>query len=176
MLKETRMAMTNEISQTREIEPLVVSRIFPASRELVFQAWSSAEHLRQWFCPAGYTVPVAQVEFRVGGTFQVCMRSPEGQDHWTKGKFVEIVPNSRLIIDMQAVGPQDRPLFRAYTVATFEKQRGGSTRLEVTQTYTLLEPMAASMIQGAPQGWGQTLDRLENEVARIRKSAPLIRS
>jgi hypothetical protein len=70
-----------------------------------------------------------------------------------------------------AVGPDDRPLFRAYTVANFEEQRGGSTLLEVTQTYTLLEPMAASMIQGAPQGWSQTLDRLEKEVAGIQASA-----
>jgi hypothetical protein len=40
--------------------------------------------------------------------------------------------------------------------------------MEVTQSYTLYDPAAARMVQGAPQGWAQTLDRLEREVARIR--------
>jgi len=156
--------------------PLVVSRIFPAPRDLVFRAWSSADHLKRWFCPAGFSVPEARVEFRVGGDFNICMRSPEGQDHWTRGKYTEIVPNSRLVIDMQAIGAQDRPLFRAYTIVTFEEVRGGSTRLEVTQAYTLYESLAALMIQGAPQGWSQTLDHLEQEVARIARSSEVSRS
>jgi uncharacterized protein YndB with AHSA1/START domain len=170
------MAIRNEIPQPAQLPPLVVSRIFPATRELVFQAWSSADHLKRWFCPAGYSVPDAQIEFRVGGSFQICMRSAEGREHWTKGKYAEIVPNSRLVIDMQAVGPQEQPLFRAYTVVIFEEQPGGSTRLEVTQTYTLFDALAAPMIQGAPQGWSQTLDRLGHEVARIQQSAPGSRS
>src|SRR5437588_387448 len=98
------MTIANEITPDAQPHPLVVSRTFPASRELVFQAWSSADHLKRWFCPAGYTVPQAQVEFRVGGAFNICMRSPEGQDHWTKGQYAEIVPNTRLVIDMTVVG------------------------------------------------------------------------
>lgn len=152
-------------------QPLVVSRLFPASRELVFRAWSSAEHLRRWFCPKGYSVPEAEVEFRVGGAFNICMRSPQGQNHWTRGRYTEIVPCSRLVIDMNAVGEEDRPLFRALTVVSFADEAGG-TRLEVMQSYTIFDPLAAQMIQGAPQGWDQTLDRLEHEVARIQKSSP----
>ena len=166
------MASRNEPSPGIEPQPLVVSRVFAASRELVFQAWSSAEHIRQWFCPEGYTIPAARVELRAGGPFHVCMRSPTGQDHWTKGTFVEVVPNTRLIIDMEVVGADDRVLFRAYTVVNFEEQRGGGTRLDVTQSYTVFDSMAAPMIQGAAPGWRQTLDRLDNELARMKQSAP----
>ncbi|MGO8972741.1 MAG: SRPBCC family protein [Steroidobacteraceae bacterium] len=151
--------------------PLVVSRVYPAARELVFRAWSSADHVKRWFCPSGYSVPEAAVDFFIGGAFDICMRSPEGHDHWTKGRFAEITPHSRLVIDMNVVGDQDKPLFRAHTVATFADVAGG-TRLEVTQTYTLIESSAAPMIAGAPRGWSQTLDRLEQEVARIQKAAP----
>jgi uncharacterized protein YndB with AHSA1/START domain len=160
------MTATNESQLAPQPQPLVVSRTFPAARDLVFRAWSSADHLKRWFCPSGYTVPEAHVEFRVGGAFDICMRSPQGQDHWTRGKYVEIVPCSRLVIDMNAVGEQGRPLFRAYTVVTLSDE-GGGTRLEVTQHYTVFEAFAAPMIQGAPQGWSQTLDRLEREIARI---------
>jgi uncharacterized protein YndB with AHSA1/START domain len=156
-------------------QPLVVSRLFPAPRERVFQAWSSAEHLRRWFCPAGYSVPEAVVEFRVGGAFDICMRSPEGVDHWTRGRYTEIVPHTRLVIDMHAVAEHDRPLFRAYTIVCLADEAGG-TRLEVTQSYTLLDPAALPMIQGASQGWSQTLDRLEHEVERMQKPSPASRS
>ena len=47
--------------------PLRVSRIFSAPRETVFKAWSSADHVKRWFCPNGYSVPEAAVEMRVGG-------------------------------------------------------------------------------------------------------------
>jgi uncharacterized protein YndB with AHSA1/START domain len=155
--------------------PLVVSRVFPAARELVFRAWSSAEHLQRWFCPAGYTVPAAKIEFRAGGAFDICMRSSDGKENWIKGRYAEILPHTRLVIDMNALGDQNKPLFRAYTVVTFADEHGG-TRLEVTQSYTLYEPLAASSIQGAPQGWSQTLDHLEQEVERIKKLVPPNRS
>jgi uncharacterized protein YndB with AHSA1/START domain len=165
------MADANKIPSA-QTPPLVISRVFPAPPELVFRAWSSAEHLRHWFCPAAYSVAAARVDFRVGGAFDICMRSPQGHDHWTRGRYTEIVPHSRLIIDMNAVAERDRALFRAYTVVRFTEERGG-TRLEVTQSYTLLDPAAAAMIQGAPIGWGQTLDRLAVEVARIQNAAGL---
>jgi uncharacterized protein YndB with AHSA1/START domain len=170
------MAMGNEMPNTEELRPLVVSRTLPASRDLVFRAWTSADHLKHWFCPAEYSVPEARAECSVGGDFQICMRSPQGEDHWIKGKYAEIVPNTRLVIDMQVVGAQDRPLFRAFTVVTFDEARGGGTRLEVTQTYTLFDPLCVHMLQGAPQGWHQTLDRLEREVARIGRLAEVKRS
>jgi len=166
----------NDIPTHAQPAPLVVARTFAAAPALVFQAWSSAEHLRNWFCPAAYSVPEANVEFKVDGVFQVCMRSPQGTDHWTKGKFVEVVPHSRLAIDMHAVDARDAILFRAYTVVTFAEQPGGRTRMEVTQHYTPHQPLAAQMIAGAEQGWSQTLDRLQQEVLRIKLQAPAARS
>jgi uncharacterized protein YndB with AHSA1/START domain len=169
------VTMKTETQASVQRRSLTISRTFAASRELVFQAWSSAEHLKRWFCPAGYSVPDAHVEFRVGGAFNICMRSKEGRDHWTKGHYAEIVPHSRLAIDMNAVDTEDRPLFRAYTIVTLSDE-GGATRLEVTQNYTVFDALAAPMIEGASQGWSQTLDRLEQEVTRIRQSAPVNRS
>jgi uncharacterized protein YndB with AHSA1/START domain len=154
--------------------PLVISRTFPAARKSVFEAWSSAEHLQRWFCPAGFTVPEAQIEFRVGGAFNICMRSPDGQDHWTKGHYVEIVPNMRLVIDMSPAEGDGEALFHAHTVVNFT-DRGDGTQLDITQTYTILDPSAEPMIGGAAQGWSQTLDRLEQEVARTHASSATAR-
>ncbi len=160
--------MTVHENAALEFPPLVISRTLPATRDVVFGAWSSADQVKRWFCPAGYSVPQAKVDLRVGGAFDVCMRSPEGLDHWTRGAFVEVVPNVRLVIDMQVDAGGNVPLFGAHLVVTFAEQDGGVTRMEVAQRFTLYEPQAARMIEGAPQGWAQTLERLEREVARDR--------
>jgi uncharacterized protein YndB with AHSA1/START domain len=147
--------------------PLVVTRLFSASPKLVFSAWSSAEHVRQWFCPAGYTIPEAEVDFRVGGAFNICMRSGEGLQHWTRGKFLEIQPHSRLVIEMLPGGDDRTPLFLAHTTVSFAEEAHG-TRLHIEQRYTLYAAEAESMVKGAPQGWGQTLDRLGQLLEKLK--------
>jgi uncharacterized protein YndB with AHSA1/START domain len=148
--------------------PLRLSRVFHAPRQTVFKAWSSADHVKRWFCPATYTVPDATVQMNVGGTFDVCMRSPAGTEHWTRGRFVEVVPHTRLVIDMHATDDAGAKLFRAYTEVTFSDALGG-TRMDVVQTYTFNDPsIAAPMVAGAPEGWRTTLDKLEQEVVRMQ--------
>ncbi len=152
-----------------EPAPVRVSRLFSAPRETVFKAWSSADHIKRWFCPDGYSVPEAKVEMRAGGPFEVCMRSPEGVDHWTRGTFTEIVASERLTIDHHVIDPcGGGPLFSAVTEVSFSDEDGGGTLMEVVQTYSLTgAAQAEQMLKGAPEGWRQTLDKLEAEVAQM---------
>jgi uncharacterized protein YndB with AHSA1/START domain len=156
--------------------PLRISRTFPAPRALVFKAWSSAEHVKRWFSPETYSVPDAKVEMRVGGAFEVCMRSPDGRDHWTRGTFVEVTPHDRLVIDMRVADAAGKPLFSAYTEVSFADDVVG-TRMDVVQTYVFADPaMAAPMVAGAPEGWRTTLDKLQKEIARMRGGDGTVRS
>src|SRR6516162_4214959 len=100
------MAMNKARAQTNAAEdkrmevsqpsPLRLSRVLHAKRETVFKAWSCADHVKRWFCPETFTIPDAKVEMHVGGPFDVCMRSPAGEEHWIRGTFVEVRPNARL--------------------------------------------------------------------------------
>lgn len=149
-------------------QPLRLSRTFHARRETVFKAWTSAEHVQRWFCPATYTAPDARVELRVGGPFEVCMRSPGGTEHWTRGTFAEVTPHTRLVLDLYAVDASGKQLFRAYTEVEFSDALGG-TRVDIVQTYTFIDPaMAAPMVAGASEGWRTTLDKLGAEVVRMQ--------
>jgi uncharacterized protein YndB with AHSA1/START domain len=162
------MNTIDDMSRKVQPAPLRVSRVFSAPRETVFKAWSSAEHVKQWFCPNGYSVPEATVEMRAGGRFEVCMRSPEGMEHWTKGTFTEVVAPERLTIDHHVIDPcGGGPLFSAVTQVRFSAADGG-TRMDVVQTYTVFDAAQVEpMLKGAPEGWRQTLDKLEAEIARI---------
>jgi uncharacterized protein YndB with AHSA1/START domain len=165
-----RKTETKENAALQELPPLRLSRTLHAPRATVFKAWSSAEHVKRWFCPETFTVPVAEVEMRVGGAFNVCMRSPTGEVHWTRGAFVEVTLNTRLVIDTNVTDSAGKKLFRAYTEVDFADTLGG-TRMDVVQTYTIIDPAAAWMISGAPEGWRSTLEKLEKEVVRMQGGA-----
>jgi uncharacterized protein YndB with AHSA1/START domain len=150
--------------------PLRLSRIFHAPRARVFEAWCSAEHVKRWFCPEGFIVPDAVVEAHVGGRFDLSMRAPQGEVHRIRGKFVEIAPHTRLVVAMQVTDATGKPLFAAHTEVEFRDAMGG-TKLEVVQSYTVIDPAMAWMVAGAPEGWRTTLDKLGREVVRMRGGA-----
>jgi uncharacterized protein YndB with AHSA1/START domain len=170
------MARVNESNMKATLQqppPLRVSRVFHARRETVFKAWSAADHVKRWFSPETYSVSDAKVEMRVDGPFEVSMRSPTGEEHWTRGTFVEVTPHRRLVIDMHAIDKAGKPLFRAYTEVDFSDALGG-TRMDVVQTYTFIDPsIAAPMVAGAPEGWRTTLDKLEKQVVRMQGGAEI---
>ncbi len=169
------MAKTVERSLPLEPPPVRISRTLHAPRELVFTAWSSAYHVKRWFAPDGFTVPQAKVEMRVGGPFEILMRAPDGVEHWARGKFVAVSKFDRLALDLTVEDVKGHALFRAYTEANFSDTLGG-TRLDVTQTYTVLDPDAAWMATGAPQGWAETLDNLSAELRRMQEPSDAGRS
>jgi uncharacterized protein YndB with AHSA1/START domain len=76
---------------------LLMRRRLPAAREDVFRAWTQPDIIRQWFCPAGFSVVESQVDLRQGGRFRLGMKSPEGQVSTTSGVYQEIQPPERLV-------------------------------------------------------------------------------
>ena len=160
------MARANDIDTGSKPKPLVISRTFAAPRDLVFKAWSSAEHMKRWFSPVGCTISEAEIDFRPGGICAICMRSPEGQDFWSRGVYVEISPPDRLVFTT-GVAVGDSQKFTAHTAVTFEID-GAGTRMTVHQAYDIHDEAFPFAVEGAPEGWRTTLDKLEREVARIK--------
>jgi uncharacterized protein YndB with AHSA1/START domain len=151
--------------------PTRIGRSFKnVSPAAVFSAWTSADQVKRWFAPGPFEAPEANVEARVGGPFEVCMAAPNGERHWMRGAFTEVVENERLAFESTIPGPDGKALFTAQTLVTFAPERGGA-RLEVVQTYVIYDPAAIPMVGGAAMGWSMTLDNLEREVARLGQSA-----
>jgi uncharacterized protein YndB with AHSA1/START domain len=156
------MARKNETKAA----PLVVARVFQAPPAQVFAVWSSADHMKRWFSPAGFTVPEATIDFRPGGLCEICMRSPEGQNFWSRGKYLEVSPPDRLVFELVVGEP---PGFTAHTTVTFVAEEAGN-RMTVHQDYEIHDTGFNSAIAGAPEGWRTTLDKLAEEVARMARS------
>jgi hypothetical protein len=83
--------VSGRMSTHTEDLDFVATRTFDAPREAVFNAWSECEALGRWWGPTGWTLPVCEIDFREGGTWFYCMRSPEGEDSCGKSTYHEIV-------------------------------------------------------------------------------------
>lgn len=149
-------------------EPLVIERHFDAPRAIVFQAWTTAEHMKNWFSPEHFTTPEAVIECRPGGRFDICMQAPDGQKFWNHGRFIDVVENESLSFEAGAhVDDSGNAPFAVRTFVTFADDGDGSL-MSVRQEYEIYDEAAKAMVGGAPEGWRTTLNKLEAEVARIK--------
>lgn len=166
------MAQANDLKLGDKLKPLVISRSFAAPRALVFRAWSTAEHMKRWFSPEGVEVPEAEIDFRPGGAFVVCMRLPDGTEHWCRGAFGEVVPVERLTFNCE-VSTGGKTGFLVRTLVLFAVE-GAGTRMTVEQSYEIYDQAFRFAVEGSAEGWRTTLDKLGREVARIRSSEPAV--
>jgi uncharacterized protein YndB with AHSA1/START domain len=150
------------------VKQVVITRTFDAPRSLVFEAWSTPAHMKNWFGPAGFTLPICEMDFRAGGSVRVCMRSPDGEEFWSKGTFREIVVPERIVMESALLDDKGKPRFEDRNIVTFA-ERGGKTVVTVTANILKIhDPTAASAIDGMEEGWNQTLDRLATYLATKR--------
>jgi uncharacterized protein YndB with AHSA1/START domain len=108
--------------------PLRLERIFDASAEKVFEAWTSPEVLRRWW-PAGsdWETPVAEVDARVGGRLRLVMRSPDGEEFGGRGEYVEITPPERLVFTWTWAGHEGHEGTQLVEVDFREREDGRTT-------------------------------------------------
>jgi uncharacterized protein YndB with AHSA1/START domain len=139
---------------------LKMSRVYDAPRKLVFEAWSKAEHVSQWFAPKPLTVPDCELEFKSGGKWDLTMQFPDGQKHMMKGHYREVTPIERIVFVSYL---NDQPKGHEIVATVTFTEEGGKTRLDVHQTYKGL-----SVKLDAEAGWTSTLDNLGDFVAKSK--------
>jgi uncharacterized protein YndB with AHSA1/START domain len=87
------------MTDSEQTHNVVVTRLFDAPVEQVWRAWSDPGYVRQWWGPTGFTCPLAEMDFREGGTSLVCMRAPQefgGQDLYNTWTYTRIEPGKRI--------------------------------------------------------------------------------
>jgi len=140
---------------------LVITRIFDAPRELVFTAWTEPDRAVRWWGPQGFTTARYEIDFRPGGAYRVCMRSPEGTEHWQRGMCRELVEPERLVFTFAWEDAQGRPGHETVVTVTFAEY-GAKTKLTLHQA--VFETVTArDLHQG---GWTSALECLADYLAQ----------
>src|SRR5215203_6188793 len=90
-------AETLEVTTPTERE-IVMTRSFDAPRRLVFDAWTKPELVRQWLLgPPGWTMPVCEIDLRVGGKYRYVWRGPDGTEMGMGGVHREVLPPEKIV-------------------------------------------------------------------------------
>lgn len=154
-----------ETTNTVDHDEVVIARTFNAPRELVFKAWTDPKHVAQWWGPKGFTNPVCEMDVRIGGLIRIEMRSPDGTIYPMKGVFREIIAPERLILTTSALDEKSVPMFKQLQTITFADD-GEKTTLVVHMRVLSTTAEAAHYLKGYKAGMTQSLDRLEELVAK----------
>jgi uncharacterized protein YndB with AHSA1/START domain len=144
---------------------VTLTRVFDAPRALVWKAWTDPKMMAQWFGPRGFTSTVPELDVRVGGALRIVMHGPDGNDYPMKGVFREVLVPERLVFSNIAIDKDGNHLLEGETAVTFV-ERNGKTTLTL-RTYAVgLVPIAPNMLAGMEAGWTQSIDKLQELVAR----------
>lgn len=152
-------------------ESVVIERMLDAPVDLVWQMWTEPEHFRAWYGPTGATIPVAELDVRVGGTRRVCMevQTPNGSmQMWFTGEFAEVVANERLVYTESmsdehgnVVSPSDMGMPEGHPATTEVRVEleavGGSTKMLMTHSGVASDSPGAA-------GWAMAFDKLAAHV------------
>ena len=138
---------------------IVLTRVFDAPRDLVFEMWTNPVHLAQWWGPKGFTNPVCEVDLKVGGRWHIVMRAPNGEEFPCRGEYREIRKPERLAFTNIAVDQNDQPVLDGFTSVTFE-DLGGKTKLTIETGAAPMVEYAARYLDGMEMGWTMSLEKL----------------
>ena len=148
-------------------EEVCFTRVFDAPRELVFAAMTKPEHVKRWWgcLGEGYSVPVCEIDLRVGGKWRFVNRHPQGEAVFY-GEYLEIAPPGRLVFT---------EIFEPYpdaasVVTTVLTEEGGKTRINVSARYPSIEVRDTVLGTGMEKGAGISYDRLEELLAELGRS------
>jgi uncharacterized protein YndB with AHSA1/START domain len=131
---------------------LVVRRRINATQEKLFAAWTQPQLLVRWWGPQGVACPAAEIDLRVGGTYRIANRFPDGTLVWIAGVFEVIEPPHRLIYTWK-LESQNAALER---VTVCFEAHGAATEIIVTHERIADDAARTSH----ERGWNGCLDSL----------------
>ena len=162
-------------------KPFIISRVFDAPRDRVWQAWTEVDRLKQWWGPKGFVVTQLKLDLRPGGTMHYRLRMPDGKDMWGRFIYREIVKPERLVwinsFSDKDGGLSVHPMAptwprEMHTTVRFE-DLGGKTRITVewlpVEGSTDLERKTFEEGRDSMKmGWTGTMEQFEAYLAKAK--------
>lgn len=168
-LMEGNLSSAANDESAREI---VVTRVFDAPRELVFDAWTDPRHVGAWWGPNGFTTTTHSIDVRPGGAWRFVMHGPDGTDYDNVIVYREIVRPERIVYQH---GEDEGTDVYFNVTATFANENG-KTRVTLRSLFPTKEARDfAAEKYGAVEGANQHIDRLGEYVAKQNVNLTFVR-
>ena len=142
---------------------VVATRTFDAPRRLLWQAHTDPKHVPKWMTgPAGWTMPVCEIDLRVGGEWHFVWQKTKGEQMEMRGIYREVTPIERLV-NTERWGPEWPETINTTSFA----EKGGRTTLTSSVRYPNKEARDAAMKTGMADGWSTSYDRLDEHLREM---------
>jgi uncharacterized protein YndB with AHSA1/START domain len=151
---------------TRGDRELVMTRTFDAPRDLVFEAHTSCEHMKNWWGPRKYEIVECDIDFRPGGTWRVVHRAP-GEEHVFSGEYREIVPPERITWTFEWGGAPGHVSVETLTL----EEHDGKTTITAVSVFDSVEDRDGMTQSGMEEGANETYDRLDEYLEQLKARA-----
>ncbi len=152
----------------------VLTRVFDAPRDLVWQCFTDPERMKHWWGPKGFKVLHSKMDLRRGGTYHYGMQAPDGKAMWGKFTYREVEPPSKLVFinsfSDEKGGVTRHPMaptwpLQLLSTFTFEDEPGGKTKFTIRWLPYEATEEERKTFDGAfdsmRMGWGGTMEQLE---------------
>ena len=161
------MTTTTNSGQTTLTTPsdreVAMTRVFDAPRELVFEAWTSPEHVPHWLLgPEGWEMPVCEIDLRPGGPWRYVWRKADGTEMEMEGDFNEVAPPERIINTERWGGDWPETL----NTVTFTEEDGRTT-VTINVLYPSQEARDAAIGTGMVDGASESFARLDERLRSL---------
>jgi uncharacterized protein YndB with AHSA1/START domain len=148
---------------------IIITRIFDAPRELVFNMFTDPKHLQEFWGPKGFTSTVREMDPRPGGAFRIDMRGPDGGIYPCTGVYREVVDPERIVYIGEPDGGHGcggglPP--RALVTISFAGH-DGKTTLTINTRFEAAADRDAAVKRGFKSGWASSLDRLADLLEKL---------
>lgn len=155
--------MANLTITTPSDREVMLTRVFDASANLVFQSLTEPEWLKRWYGPSGWTLVVCEIDLRVGGAWHFVVQRPDGKRIGQLGVYKEIVKNER-IVNTEAWEDWDAGETMVTTNLT---EYDGKTTFQCTILFPSKEVRDAVVKAGLGDGAEQSYNKLAQVLASV---------
>lgn len=148
---------------------ITIRREFEAPKELVWDCYTKADLLDQWFAPEPFTAKTKSMSFKEGGHWHFAMVSPEGDEHWVRFDYETINPKDSYRAQdafSDAVGGINRDMPVSTWDVTFE-EKAPRTQVQIVSTYESAEALQQVVDMGMKEGLEATLAALDKLLTRL---------
>jgi len=145
---------------------ILITRDFDAPRRLVFEAWTTPEHVRRWYGCGTMPMSVCEIDLRPDGAWRYGLLEADGTEHRFRGTYREVVPHERLVYtesyDLPGMGWTPESI-----VTLTLEEIDGKTRMTSRVLHQSVEMRDGHLGAGMESGMQESLDRLADLLAEI---------
>ncbi len=160
-----------DFTVNKETNTIHIKREFNANLELVWQAWTMAELLDQWWAPKPYHIETKILDLKVGGIWLYAMVSPQDEKMWCKADYKTIETNKILswldaFCDENGIENTIKP--RSLWTNIFTEENG-ITMVNIALKHNKLEDMEKMIEMGFKEGFTMAVGNLDELLITLKK-------